>query len=94
MSVLSAASLVSHLHLSCGIVPKHPFSRTMSIDIATALPHVTVLTPADGDAYSGQLKRWCDNAERKAKFVILPKSPEEVSQAVRPSPQRLSPFWL
>lgn len=54
-------------------------------NIESALPQVTVLTPADGKAYEDSLHRWCENAETKAKFVVLPKSADEVSKAVSPS---------
>lgn len=56
----------------------------MTTDIAAALPQVTILTPTDGKAYETSIKRWCENSEKKAKFVVLPKSAEEVSQAVSP----------
>ena len=56
----------------------------MSSDLVSILPKDQVLTPADGQAYEASLHRWAENAERRAKYVVLPKTPEDVSKAVRP----------
>ena len=40
-----------------------------------------VLTEGD-DGFETQLKRWADNAERKAGYVALVESPEEISKTV------------
>jgi hypothetical protein len=51
-------------------------------DITSALAGTQVLTAADGKVYEDSLHRWCENAEKKAKYVVLPTSAEEVSKAV------------
>jgi hypothetical protein len=40
-----------------------------------------VLTEGD-DGFEAQLKRWADNAERKAGFIALVESPEDISKTV------------
>jgi hypothetical protein len=51
-------------------------------DINAILPGV-VLTKADGQAYKDASHRWCENAEKEAKYIVQPKSAEDVSKAVR-----------
>ena len=55
----------------------------MVADITSIFPKDQVLTPADGQAYEEALHRWAENAERRAKIVVLPKSADDVSKAVR-----------
>jgi hypothetical protein len=40
-----------------------------------------VLTEGD-EGFEAQLKRWADNAERKAGYVALVESPEDISTTV------------
>jgi hypothetical protein len=40
-----------------------------------------VLTEGD-EGFEAQLKRWADNAERKAGYVALVESPEDISKTV------------
>lgn len=54
----------------------------MSADIFAILPKDKVLTPADGKPYEDVLIRWADNSLRRAKYVVLPESAEDVSKAV------------
>lgn len=54
----------------------------MVADIYTVFPKDQVLTPADGAAYEESLHRWAENAERRAQFVVLPKSAQDVAQAI------------
>ncbi|PSR76100.1 hypothetical protein PHLCEN_2v8688 [Hermanssonia centrifuga] len=55
----------------------------MAVDITTLFPGDQVLTPDDGKLYEESIRRWAENAERKAKYIVLPKSAEDVSKAVR-----------
>ena len=41
----------------------------------------TVLTPSDG-GYSEKIKRWAENAERSAAYVVLVASAEDISRTV------------
>jgi hypothetical protein len=41
----------------------------------------TVLTPGD-EGYSENIKRWAENAERRAAFVVLVSSAEDISRTV------------
>jgi hypothetical protein len=54
----------------------------MPVDILTVFSKDQVLTPDDGEAYEKIIKRWADNAIKRAQFVILPTSAQEVSKAV------------
>ena len=54
----------------------------MGADITAILPKHQVLTPADGQAYEDVIRRWADNAVRRAEYVVLPKSAQDVSKAV------------
>lgn len=58
-------------------------THTMVADIASVFPKDQVLTPANGQAYEEALRRWAENSERRAKIIVLPKSAEDVSKAVR-----------
>ena len=42
----------------------------------------SVLTPGD-DGYEESLKRWASNWEKKAEFVVLVESAEDISKTVR-----------
>ena len=55
----------------------------MVANITSVLPKDQVLTPADGQPYEDALHRWAENSERRSKFIVLPKSPQDVSKAVR-----------
>jgi hypothetical protein len=57
----------------------------MSANITEVLPKGQVLTPANGQAYEEVLHRWADNAVRRAKYVVLPRTAEDVSKAVSSS---------
>jgi hypothetical protein len=50
-------------------------------DIHSVLPGL-VLTASDGLAYNDALHRWCENSEKPAKYVVQPKTAEDVSKAV------------
>lgn len=54
----------------------------MKTDIFSVFPKDQVLTPDDGKAYEDSLHRWAENAERKAKYVVFPRSSKDVSTAV------------
>ena len=54
----------------------------MSADITAFFPKDQVLTPADGQTYEAILRRWADNAVKRAKYVVLPRNAEDVSKAV------------
>ncbi|EIN04500.1 FAD binding domain protein [Punctularia strigosozonata HHB-11173 SS5] len=41
-----------------------------------------ILTPEDGEAYESSLRRWAENAEKRAKFVVFPESASDVSKAI------------
>ena len=41
----------------------------------------TVLTPSD-EGYSEKIKRWAENAERNAAYVVLVASAEDISRTV------------
>lgn len=62
----------------------------MTADILAIFPQDQVLTPGDGSAYEESIKRWADNAAKRAKFVVLAKSAQDVAKAVRLNP--FSPF--
>ena len=55
----------------------------MTVDILSVFPKDQVLTPADGKAYEDNIERWAENAVKRAKFVVLAKSAQDVSKAVR-----------
>lgn len=55
----------------------------MSLNIFSIFPKDQVLTPEDGKLYDEAIHRWAENAERKAKYVVLPRSAKDVSTAVR-----------
>ncbi|GJE88819.1 FAD-dependent oxidoreductase [Phanerochaete sordida] len=55
----------------------------MISDILSVFPKDQVLTPGDGAPYEEALHRWAENAERRAKFVLLPKSATDVSNALK-----------
>lgn len=55
----------------------------MVADIYSVFPKDQVVTPNDGEAYSEAIHRWADNAQRPAKVVVFPKSPEDVSKAIK-----------
>lgn len=54
-----------------------------NIDIFAVFSKSDVLTPADGQPYEESIRRWSDNAVRRARFVVLPRSAQDVSKAVR-----------
>jgi hypothetical protein len=43
----------------------------------------TVLTPSDG-GYFEKIKRWAENAERNAAYIVLVASAEDISRTVSP----------
>jgi hypothetical protein len=55
----------------------------MAIDNASFASQIkgTVLTPGD-EGYDAKLKRWADNAERKAGSVVLVESADDISKTV------------
>ncbi|GJF00866.1 FAD-binding oxidoreductase [Phanerochaete sordida] len=55
----------------------------MGTDILDVFPPDQVLTPQSGPAYAAAIRRWADNAQRPAQFVVLPKSPSDVAKAIR-----------
>lgn len=55
----------------------------MSTEILSIFSKEKILTPEDGQAYDNIIKRWADNASKRAKIVVLPTSSQEVSKAVR-----------
>ena len=54
----------------------------MGADITSILPKHQVLTPADGQAYEDAIQRWADNAVRRAQYVVLAESAEDMAKAV------------
>lgn len=54
----------------------------MAVNAASAYPKVEIVTVTRGDAYIAQLRRWSESAEKKAKFIALPKSAGEIAQTV------------
>lgn len=54
----------------------------MVADITSLFSKAQVLTPEDGQAYEDSIRRWAENAERRAKYVVFPKSSEEIARAV------------
>jgi hypothetical protein len=58
----------------------------MTDDISTIFPKSQVLTPDDGKQYDDSLRRWAENAEMKAKYVVFPESSQDVAKAVRNLP--------
>ena len=54
----------------------------MSADIFAVFSKEQILTPEDGQAYDEIIKRWADNASRRAAIVVLPSSAQDVSKAV------------
>jgi len=55
----------------------------MAVNAASAYPKVEIVTVTRGDAYIAQLRRWSESAEKKAKFIALPKSAGEIAQTIR-----------
>jgi hypothetical protein len=49
----------------------------------------TVLTPDDGAEYDEKIKRWASNAEKRAAFIVLVESPEDISKTVWTPPTPL-----
>jgi len=43
-----------------------------------------VLTPEDSSEYLEQSKRWASNAEKKAAYIVLVESAEDISKTVLP----------
>jgi len=43
----------------------------------------TVLTPQDAQ-YEERVKRWAGNAEKRAAYIVLVESPEDISKTVSP----------
>ena len=56
----------------------------MTADILSIFPQDQVLTPGDGQAYEDNIQRWADNAVKRAKFIVIAKSAQDVAKAVRP----------
>jgi hypothetical protein len=54
---------------------------TIDKDVLAAQIKGTVLTPGD-EGYETKLKRWADNAERKAGFIVLVESADDISKTV------------
>ncbi|KAI0768414.1 FAD binding domain protein [Irpex lacteus] len=54
----------------------------MSTEILSFFSKEKILTPEDGQAYDNIIKRWADNASKRAKIVVLPTSSQEVSKAI------------
>lgn len=53
-----------------------------TLDIHSAIPNVQILTPADGETYETSLHRWSETSVRRAQYVVLPSTSEEVSRTV------------
>jgi hypothetical protein len=43
----------------------------------------TVLTPQDAQ-YEERVKRWAGNAEKRAAYIVLVESPEDIAKTVSP----------
>ncbi|KAI0092983.1 FAD-binding domain-containing protein [Irpex rosettiformis] len=54
----------------------------MAANILTIFPKEQILTVEDGQAYEDIIKRWADNATKRAQFVVLPRSAQDVSKAI------------
>ena len=63
-------------------------TNNMTVDILSVFPKDQVLTPADGKAYEDNIERWAENAVKRSKFVVLAKSAQDVSKAVRSTRSR------
>ena len=59
-------------------------TSTMTVDILSIFPQDQVLTPGNGQAYEDNIQRWADNAVKRAKFIVIAKSAQDVAKAVRP----------
>ena len=68
---------------------EHFCQAQMVSDITSLFPKDQVLTPEDGQTYEDSLRRWAENAERRAKYVVFPKSSEDIAKAVRCLPRLL-----
>lgn len=55
----------------------------MSSDLLSGFRDDQILTPTDGAAYESALHRWSETAVRRAQYIILPTTAEEVSNAVK-----------
>ncbi|GJF00870.1 FAD-dependent oxidoreductase [Phanerochaete sordida] len=55
----------------------------MVADILDVFPKDQMVTSQDGKAYDEAVRRWADNAQRQAKVVVLPRTSEDVSKAIR-----------
>jgi hypothetical protein len=44
-----------------------------------------ILTPGD-DEYEDSLKRWASNSERRAAYVVVVESADDISETVMPTP--------
>jgi hypothetical protein len=67
------------------LVPSSPLtvSTTMAVDKASLASQLQGSVLVEGDeGYDAQLKRWADNAERKAAYIALPETAEDISKTV------------
>ncbi|KZT50185.1 FAD binding domain protein [Calocera cornea HHB12733] len=55
----------------------------MSDNIASLFAEDQVLTPDDGELYDKAIQRWSDTAVRRAKYIVLAETAEDVSKAIR-----------
>lgn len=51
--------------------------------ILSVIPKDQVVTPDDGTAYEEATHRWADNAERRAKYVVYPRTSQDVATAIK-----------
>ena len=58
-------------------------NATNTKELKSLLPHSTLLTPEDGDAYIASITRWSSAANKPAGLCLVPKSADEISIAVR-----------
>ncbi|KAI0341015.1 FAD binding domain protein [Trametopsis cervina] len=54
----------------------------MPADIYSVFPKDKVLTASDGDAYEESIKRWADNASKRAKYVVQVADAHDASKAI------------
>jgi hypothetical protein len=50
--------------------------------VSSTLTGIEVVSEADGERYESALRRWSENAEKRAKYVVFPGTPEEVARTV------------
>jgi FAD/FMN-containing dehydrogenase len=50
--------------------------------VLNELAGIQVVSEVDGERYESALRRWSENAEKRAKYVVFPESAQDVARAV------------